>query len=408
MHPRAGVSAAYDSNFFRDAVGEAAEPPDPVSVLRFDAGLRLETRNPSRLGVDLALEAAWRQVSALDDASPEKAIEARNGFDRAQLGVGFSLLPRSSVTVELKGQGQYTDEPAYERVVDAGYQRLEAEFGPDFRFRPGERPESRAFEMRLGYRFNLLRYLDAVPQLGTNRAQRDTHKFQLLTRWNFFPKTAALLDAQFWIINYPQVNDLRDAQTAGASPDLDSTPLRIEAGLQGLLTPRLSLTARAGFAHTFNAAGKSYQGFIGRVEAEYRLAPTLKLRLGYARAVGADGFSNYYTLDRVFLDGTVNLPARLHLTLRGGFDRYVYSTVGATEWAPERIEPILLGAAELGWAATEWLSLAASWQVENNRSDFCYRLDLVPGGCATVADPSLVERSEYVRHVVMLKLATEY
>lgn len=422
LHPRFEVGGTYDTNFFRDAPDEDAAPADPVWRLDLRAAARLQNRQPRRLGVELELDARWRELfDAVDEPAQEstksphvdRQLDARSGFDAMRGRLALALLPRAAFSVALEATGRYTDEPAADRLFDEGFERLDFEAGPDLRFRPGDSPDARAIEMTLGYRFAALRYLDLAPALGTARGQKDTHKLRLATQWNFFPKTAALLDVRLWVINYPEVSDLRDGSRAN-SPDKDLTPLRIEAGLRGLLSRRLSATIKGGMSHSFNASGESYKGFIGRAEFEYRLEPRLHLRLGYARELDDDAFANYYTLDRLFVAATVGLPARLSLSGRLGYDHLDYSRASQPRYGGgERVEPVLLAETSLAWTFAEPLSLVAKWALEDNRSGYCYRLDLSGEPCATAPQNPItgrpqVERAGFTRHLLSLTVRASY
>lgn len=416
FHPRLEVGGAYDSNFFRDAEAEFTAPVDPVWVLLAEGGLKLANRAPTRLGVSLELAASYRELFDADELDAaehgDRQLEARSGLDGVDGQLQFALMPRSSFSLVLAADGRYTDEPAADLLYDEGFQRLEISAGPDLLFRPGDDADSRALELRLGYRFALLRYLDLAPALGTARAQKDTHKIRLNTRWNFYPKTAALLDVQLWVINYPEVTDALGQSGTRASPDKDLTPLRVSGGLRGLLTRRLSATARIGFAHSFNAAGQSYQGVIGQAELEYVLEPTLRLRLSYVRRVDDDGFANFFTMDRAAIEARLQLPARVHLEGRFGVDAVDYSEDGVPDHVQmDRTELMVLGGLEVGWHLTDWLSVAGTWKIEDNRTDFCYRLDLAPAPCPanpTAEEARQLDRAAYTRQVTSLRLRLAY
>ena len=111
--------------------------------------------------------------------------------------------------------------------------------------------------------------------------------------------------------------------------------------------------------------------------------------------------TQHFILHRAFVKGTVNLPARLSLNGRFGFDFYDYSQDGIPNWAvglPDRTEPIVrAGAGKLGTA--RWLTIRANWEFENNRSGFYYCFGDDPGSCSAGKRPS-----SYIRHVVMLAL----
>ncbi len=421
FHPRLELGGGYDSNFFRDADVELTAPADPVWVLTGEGRIKLANRNPSRLGIRLDVGASYRELFAADALDPAEAIggadhraaqlDARSGFDGVDGDIDLVFGPRSTFALGIELKGRYSDEPVNELVLPFGYRRLDFEAGPDLRFRPGEEAGSRALEMTLGYRFAMLRFLDLDPDLGTAPAQKDTHKVRLNTRWNFYPKTAALFDVQFWIVN--QQGGVVDTPRASASlSDKDQTPFRLTAGLKGLLSPRLSATVKLGFANSFNNVGESYQGFIADTGLEYVLAPRLKLRLSYRRQLDDDAFANYFVMDRLALAGELALPARLQLELRAGVDLIDYSDVGRPVFAVvDRQETTILGELGLGWHATDWLALMARWAYEDNQSDFCYRLDLQALPCPAAPDAEearQIDRAEYTRQRLSFILRLSY
>jgi len=404
------VSLGYDSNFWResDALTEANAPVNPVTVLKFGGGVGLRNRNPNRAGIELDFDAVGRYVSAENADETVSPLDESAAFDSASAKLKFALLPHKPVSVDLNADGRYTERPGSEMLKEDGYDRVVATFGPDLRIRPGGRPESRAFEVRLGYRFNLERSLNSLADLGGNRGDKNTHRLRFLTHWKFFPKTALFLDVSYAMVNYRQVVDLDASGNLVDSPNKDLNPLRAELGLEGLITPRLSLILRGGYSNSFQEEGASYSGPIGRFDLEYKLEPRLAIGAGYALKLGNDGFSNYYTLNRAEARTTVNLPARVSVQGSVGFDYYSYSYEGAPEWTyslPQRVEPILRAKGAISWEAVTWLAIRASWEFENNRSNYYFCLGDDPGNCFA-GDP--IDLAEYTRHVVMLSVATEY
>ena len=66
---------------------------------------------------------------------------------------------------------------------------------------------------------------------------------------------------------------------------------------------------------------------IGRFNLDYHLNQ-IQSRSSISTPAGDDGYANYFILHRAFVKGTVNLPARLSLNGRFGFDFYDYSQDG--------------------------------------------------------------------------------
>ncbi|MEE2757530.1 MAG: hypothetical protein VYA30_12820 [Myxococcota bacterium] len=408
LHPRLSLSTGYDSNFWRESNAEATSPVNPVTVFKFGGGLSLKNRNANRTGFVLDLDAMGRYVTTENADETASSLDQAAAMDHARGQFKFSLLPRKPISIDLFARGKYSEQPGVELLREDGYNRLSASFGPDIRFRPGGRPGNRALELRLGYRFTIDRTIATSRSLGSNRGDKNTQELQLLTRWKFFPKTAVFIDVRYWMVDYRQGVDLDQDGNQVDGPNRDLNPLRAELGIQGLLTPRLSLTLRGGYSNSFHDSGTSYAGPIARADIDYRLEPRLTLGMGYAFKLGDDAFSNYYTLQRGNVRATVNMPGRVFISGRVGIDYYKYSREGAPIWTltlPERTEPILLARAELGWEPVDWFTLSAAWTFENNRSKYYYCLGENPGNCFA-GDP--IDLAEYTRHTVMLSATGNY
>ena len=408
IHPSFKVSAGYDSNYWRESQFETSAPVNPVTVVRFGGGIKLENRNATKAAMSLKLAAFGRYAKA---GNPDETISVMDDAARladADAEFKLKLLPKSPFSVELNALSRYSERPGVEFVKEDGYERFVGKFGPDLVFRPGAGSVNAALEFRLSYRFGMERALSAVSSLGSSRGDRDSHNLGFLAQWKFFPKTALFIDVRYSAINYRRGVDLTSSGQPVDSPNKDLSPLRAELGLRGLVTRRLSLVLRGGYVNSYNDAGASYQGALGRFNLDYVLEPTLRLGLGYVLKLGDDAFSNYYTLNRGFVKATVNMPARLFISGRFGLDYYSYSRDGSPEWdldMPLRTEPILRAKSEFGWEAVNWLTLSASWEFENNRSDFCYRLGENPGRCFA---GDAVDLAAYSRHLVMVTVASEY
>ncbi len=419
VHPSFDLAGGYDSNFWRESELESTAPVNGVTLFRTTAGLDLANRANRRIGFELDTSAGLRMATSSTAEDTPSPLDSEVAFDNFRTRLGLSFMKRAPVTLDLEARAKYTERPAAEYLRADGFQQLNAHFGPDIRFRPGANPDSRALELNLGYRFAIQRHvcdffvcdtdaeINAFEALGANRGQNNTHKLKLSTRWQFFPKTALILDVQYWMVDYPQVFDLDARGEEVQAPDKDATPLRAELGIKGLITPRISMTLRGGYVNSFNASEGSYEGPIGKFNLEYWLEPVLRIKLGYQLMLGDDGYSNYFVLHRTAFSTTVNLPSRLSLTGQVGFDYYLYSLEGVPNWAiglQQRKEPILRTKIEAAWAPTDWFGIRGSWELEDNNSAFAYCLGEEPGFC----DASAYDRVEYTRHVVMLRLATAY
>jgi hypothetical protein len=376
--------------------------------MKFGAGIGLQNRNPNRAGISFNLDATGRYVTADNADSTPSLLDDTTSFDNAKANLKFAILPNKPVSIDLIAKGRYSEQPGVEMLREDGYDRLIASFGPDIRFSPGNRPASRALELRLGYRFYLERSLNASANLGGIRGDKNTQRLQFLSRWKFLPKTALIMDVRYWMVDYRRGIDLDADGNEVDGPNKDLNPLRAEFGIEGLITPRVAATIRGGYSNSYHEVGESYSGPIARVNIDYKLEPRFLFGLDYSLKIGDDSYSNYYTLHRASTRATVNLPGRVSVSGRFGLDYYKYSREGAPLWSltlPERIEPILMARAAIAWEPVKWLTMKASWKFENNRSSYYYCLGSEPGRCFAGDD---IDLAEYTRHVVMLGISSEY
>lgn len=405
IHPSVEAGFGYDTNYFyesdaeRDAAGNSATP-NTASLIRAGLGVSAANRSPNKLGFKLEAGLDFRQAVAVGDnaegAVSDRVVDERNGIDEVNGGLEVAILPRSPVTLVLDEDLRYNDRPAFDASVQ-GFQRLQNSVGADLRFRPGENPDARAFEMRLGYRLQTVTYLDAE-DAGLTRYEKQAHAMRFLTDWRFLPKTSVLADFRYEINDYGE-----DA----LSVDRDSSPFRAELGLRGLVTKRVSVELRGGFLGTFNAEGESYSGVVGAAQVQYVLEPTLDLALRYEHDARDTGFSNYLVVDKVSARATLAFLERFELVLKGAYGLYDYSLAGSPVGSEKRDDPVLIVSTTFAYHLREWLELSASWQLEQNMSDY----EAPPPTDATgqpVAGSQQIELAEYSRQLFLVEIGVHY
>ncbi len=391
IHPSAKIAAGYDSNVFYEAPEEA---PNSGSMMMFGGGLELSNRNSRRLSFSLKSDLNFRLMTSLD--TEETQTEERTGLESAKMRADLRLFPQSSISLELKDKLSYAERASYEFLAD-GYQKLENAVGADLIFAPGSRPASRALTLKLGYVLHTTHFLGAQGQ-GQSRAEKLAHEMELQSRWKFFPKTAAVLGISYSLIDYEQPKQLEN-ESLIESMDRDSSPLRIMAGLEGLITQRVSVVLKGGFSNSFNARGESFQGFIGKFHLQYLMEPTLQLRLGYERDGRDTSFSNYYSSHQFFLKGELFFLNQFSINLKGGLHLYTYAASGSpdevTGAANLREDPVIRVEGSFTYQLKNWLKSSLVWEMENNRTEW--------------VDHGLVDNpANYSRQLMMLRVSADY
>jgi hypothetical protein len=125
-------------------------------------------------------------------------------------------------------------------------------------------------------------------------------------RWRFLPKTAVVVDTQLSLRHYLQ----------GSTPD--ALMLYATAGLAGLVSPKLAVTAKLGWGQDLGATRSG--AVLAQLEGTYMLSQTASFKAGYVRTLQPVALLGMYRDDRGYLEGQMLLGGQL--TLRGitGFD----------------------------------------------------------------------------------------
>ncbi len=405
LHPRFSVAGAYDTNFWRESTGDSSAPVNPAALVLVDGGLSMKTRRTARFDFRGKLSLGVRQVTSSTSEDTISTIDDGFGLSRARAEFKLIALPKRTLSLGLSNLLTYSEQPGTEDLIADGYERFKLNVGPDLIYRPGGGRTGKALIFKIGYRFDMARSLNDADLTG-NRRDRDKQIFQGSVRWRFFPKTSLFVKGSYSSINYARGQDLGPNDDLVQGADLDSKPLAIAGGLKGLFSRRLSLTLQGGYYKSNHDTGESYEGPTAHFELDYRIPNVLDIRAAYELKVGDDGFSNFYTLNRSFVETRLMLPYRLYVKGRFGLDHYIYSRFGAPDWTyalPDRIEPILRGKAAAGWRAKPWLKGEVSWELESNRSEYYYCLD--PYNCF---QDSPIDFSEYTRNLIQFTLVAEY
>jgi hypothetical protein len=205
--------------------------------------------------------------------------------------------------------------------------------------------------------------------------------FGLGTRWKFLPKTALVLDATF---------DYRLYLTAGAT-NLPGSVLRVQTGLIGLISPRISLTLLAGYGGNLASAttgGMATSGPhtpIGHAEFAYLPSENTRLAVGYVRTIQPVSFYGSFIDDRGYLQGRVGFfGGRLLLNGEVAADYFWY-------FQPQRRNDVFLSAGlNPTVVVTSWFDVGASYRLS-------FRTNSVG-----------IQTADYFRHEALLNLNLHY
>lgn len=161
-------------------------------------------------------------------------------------------------------------------------------------------------------------------------------------RWKFLPKTAVVFESAF---------DSRGYQSAAGSTML----LKIQAGLAGLVSPKIATLAMVGWTHGFAATdGKTVTGHL---EISYLASETANFKVGYLRSIELVPLYGTYGRDGIYVGSRFMFGGKLAAHVNGGFDFLTF--YGSTAHADQIIW------ADLGpeYQFTPWLIASLNYNM---------------------------------------------
>jgi hypothetical protein len=309
LHPGIAAEAGFDSNWLLRssstrggiANGGAAAPRLSFFVFRVTPHLFLSTRRElaPALVFRLGAAATYRELvgfASSSDDSRNVSVNAEGHLD---------VYPGRAVSLALDLGYTRSVQPSALGLPEAAFDTSYPHAGISVTAAPGA---GGAFTASLGYSFGAMLFERAAASPFTNFR----HEIQLKNRWQFRPRTALFHETLAGVIHYTEKERALNVLT-------DSQPLRTRLGLDGLVTPRLSVVLAAGYGASFvdlaQSSARQFDSIIGKAEATVYLTPppaiqedanvTLiqsKLSLGYIRDFENSYLGNVVGTDKGALD----------------------------------------------------------------------------------------------------------
>ena len=303
LSPELYLEGSYDSNVFsRDQAEGGADGGIIIPGARF----AVETLEPK--SVDLRASTFLAGEIYLAE---EEAVGAQSGVE-AGLDLSAHFSPKSTFSVQPSVSYQRSNNPQYS-FSEESYNEDLFDLGLDVFIQPYE---GKIFSQKIGYDFNY-HLLEEIEDLN-----RQVHRLRSKTRWNFLFQTALLLNVDWSVNLYDQSArsvQTREGQRIGFElTNVDSSPLRVNAGLSTLLWNRVYLSLLAGYGYTFYDSGaNSHEPLITAVLG-YQWSKNSKLDFTYTKNFSDSSFGNFYSFHRFALSFSKTFFSRFttHLTAR--------------------------------------------------------------------------------------------
>jgi hypothetical protein len=344
LHPGIAGEIGYDSNWFlrSDKTGPTisngapAFPPEGGGIMRITPSLTISTLSaqrrdtssgPSPQNIDFS---AGLAATYLEFFGSELLRKQRNvsGAANARL----TILPGHPWGGAVFGSFNRTIQPTVVGNPDLSFNRDDVGVGAEV----AAQPNSGTLDWHLGYQFHATLFEQNQGAIFDNQ----THQVETRGRWKFRPRTALLYDATLSFRSY------KDSAANAPTQLHSSTPVRARLGLNGLITPRFSLLAMAGWASTFfdtnsgkNANVQQFDSVIAQVEAKF--FPTSKggedlasaslllssIAVGYLRDYQFSYIGDFYGTDRGYAKVSYFFAGRMLVSLEGGVGAIEYPSI---------------------------------------------------------------------------------
>lgn len=194
-------------------------------------------------------------------------------------------------------------------------------------------------------------------------------------QWRFLPRTSGLLQASYY------ARQPNAAHGAG-----DATGYDVVAGVTGLMTQRISATAKAGYGAStvsdargalgaVTVAGGTISSFLADLGAEWLPLDTLSFRVGYTRTIGMDPTVSGYTADGVSGGFKLKLAERFMFRAGVRWDHLAFdsTTVNGATTDFLRVDPAVEG--QFG----RWLNVAVGYVYSSRTADWRNATAAPPG-----------------------------
>jgi hypothetical protein len=345
MHVGAGAEAGYDTNVFYQSF-------DPQGSAIIRTSLFADASNATRGG-------ATGRISFNMRAGLTYRRYQSDSPDVQQYGNAW--MPSAGLALSMgSGQLGFGLADTFVRLEDPPYNagqppitRYNNQASAELRWAPGG-----------GRLTGTLRYMNMIDviQGDFSYATSMTNAVMLDASWKWLPKTALFVNVTQGFVTYLEE----------PTPKSQSYPLRVTAGLRGLLTEKTSVLLALGYTNSFYSSGASTGGIWGSTFADlsFTVRPTMLTRvvLGYRHAFENSIISNFYYAETAYASYVQQIASRLALDLSG---RYIYKNYqGLFDPATlERTDNFFQLGATLDYFVRNWIYAGLGYALLVNRGD---------------------------------------
>lgn len=278
LHLGIAVDVTWDSNVFYEANNGTS-----AFFLRINPFFDLTNR--PRAGTRMVQFDLHGGLGYVEYLTTSQRLAAHRQFN-VDAGLAAAFFSTSPYNFSVFDNYVRTVQPPY-TVSSSNFDRDTNEVGVRVNLSPG----GGRLTFNVGYLFGI-DYFERAPLTDYNVQY---HRFDLRASWRFFPKTALYVALDETLYHYP---------TPGTGAHSDSRPFHVMAGIQGLVTTKLTVNLWVGYGNGFYVTGPSPNTAIGGVSLSWK--PTLLSTgvIGYQHDFQNSLLGSYYDVDMAYISWT--------------------------------------------------------------------------------------------------------
>jgi len=386
LHLGLGIETGWDSNVFFQP-DTATSPATNAFYLRLNPSFDLTNRpRQGTRAFQLDFHGGLGYVEYLSN----RDVTADNRQFNVDAGVLANFFATGPYNFALFDNYVRTTMPPYTATTE-NFNRDSNQLGLRINLSPG----GGRLTLTIGYLFGL----DYFENAALSDFDLLSHQFDLRGTWRFLPKTALYISASEVVNLY---------QHPGASNHPDSYPLHVEAGIQGLITAKLTVNAWVGYANGFyqwSAATAATVGTpnpntaVGGVSLAWKPTMLSTGTIGYQHDFQNSLLGAYYDEDMVYLSWT-QLIWRFTGFIRAQYTNMRFKGVQAVQATTDGTDNNLMLNVRVDYPFKDWLIGSVGYDFYLNRSD---RMLAVGTGTSPATVPV-----DYTKNVVYLRISFQY
>jgi hypothetical protein len=380
------VEFDWDSNvFFQPDNGP--EKPTNAFFMRLNPGFLIT--NQPRLGARAITLNLHGGLSYIEYLTSNSNLAGHRQFN-VDAGVEAAFFTTSPYNFSVFDNYVRTTQPAY-TSTSPNINRDTNEVG----FRLSLSPGGGRLTFYIGYLFGI----DYFENQNLQDYNLQYHRIDVRASWRFLPKTAVYVAANETIYLYPN---------PGTSGHPNSFPLRVDAGIQGLITTKLTVNAYVGYGNGFYQwpatamAQPNPNTVIAGLSLGWRPTMLSTGAIGYQHDFQNSLLGAYYDEDMVYVTWS-QLVWRFTGFIRAQYTNMRFKGVQLVQATTDGTDNNFQLRMRVDYPFKNWLISSVGYDLYLNRSDRMLITMPGTGGPAPGTVPV-----DYTKHVVYLSLSFQY